>query len=84
MLLHIMLSNLVKCLTYPCDYLVLTNLLEKITVQCALHEYYLLSLFVNISSFKYVFSTCIFFKLFETLKTRNKLFWKNICELGSS
>lgn len=59
-----MLSNLVQCLTYPCDYLVLTNLLENITVQCALHEYYLLSLFVNIFSFKSVFSTYIFLKLF--------------------
>lgn len=44
MLLHIVLSNLVKYSTYPRDDLVLINLLENITMQCALHEYHLFSL----------------------------------------
>lgn len=44
MLLHIMLSNLVKYLTYPHDDLVPINLLENITMQCALHECHLFSL----------------------------------------
>lgn len=44
MLLHITLSNLVKYLTHPSDVSVLINLLENITMQCALHEYHLFSL----------------------------------------
>lgn len=38
--------DLVKYITYLCDDLILTNLLEIINMQCALHGYYLFSLII--------------------------------------